>query len=578
MESFVVSARKYRPTIFAHVVSQTHITTTLKNAIKHNQLAQAYLFCGPRGVGKTTCARILAKTINCQQLTPEVEACNACTSCTNFNNNNSLNIHELDAASHNSVEDIRQLVAQVRYAPQIGKYKVYIIDEIHMLSSTAFNAFLKTLEEPPSYAIFILATTEKHKIIPTILSRCQIFDFNRIQPQAIAQQLKAIAQQEGITYDEEAIHLISQKAEGALRDALSIFDLIVTFRSDKKLTYQDTLDNLHILDYDYYFKITQALLDGNRADALLIYDKILSAGFDDHDFIVGLSEHFRSLMVCKDTATLKLLEVTDTVKDKYKAQATHAPLSFLLEALHLANQCDIHYKYSKNKRLHVEITLMKMMQQGTHLQATETKKVSPKTHQPVNKASPNAAQPYNKIAPLAQQESSKKPITQAAPSVHSSILPTTTKIPQLAHFKKDIGHETTTESTPIRAQELVTTKQSFTKEALLKHWKVYAHQLKAAGKLSEYSIFNQEIEVKDATILVTLTNPVQQDLLEDTKTSLLTFLRKQLQNKNIDIKTSLVKKEHSKVPYTAKEKFDYLAKKYPLLLVLQQRLALEVDY
>ncbi|MCG8340321.1 MAG: DNA polymerase III subunit gamma/tau [Cytophagales bacterium] len=580
MESFVVSARKYRPTIFANVVSQTHITTTLKNAIKNNQLAQAFLFCGPRGVGKTTCARILAKTINCQQLTQEIEPCNACASCKSFNSNSSLNIHELDAASNNSVEDIRQLVTQVRYAPQVGKYKVYIIDEVHMLSSTAFNAFLKTLEEPPSYAIFILATTEKHKIIPTILSRCQIFDFNRIQPQAIAQQLKAIAQQEGIAYEEEAIHLISQKADGALRDALSIFDLIVTFGSGKKLTYQDILDNLHILDYDYYFKITQALLDGNRADILLIYNEILDAGFDDHDFIVGLSEHFRSLMVCKDAATLKLLEVTDTVRDKYKAQATHAPLSFLLEALHLANQCDIHYKYSKNKRLHVEITLMKMMQHGTHLQATETKKkVSPKAHQPLSKDTQSAAQPHDKIVPLAKQESSKKPITQETPSIaRNSILPVTTKIPQLEHLKKDIGNETTIEPTQTVAQESVATKQSFTKEELLKHWKAYAHQLKAAGKLSEYSILNQTIELEGTTILLTFTNPVQQDVLEGNKAALLAFLREKLQNTNIDIKTSLVKEEHSKVPYTAKEKFDYLAKKYPPLLVLQKRLALEVDY
>lgn len=377
MENFVVSARKYRPGTFNSVVGQSHITTTLKNAIKNNHLAQAFLFCGPRGVGKTTCARILAKTINCQNLQQDIEPCNECDSCKSFNVGNSMNIHELDAASNNSVEDIRNLVDQVRYAPQAGKYKIYIIDEVHMLSNSAFNAFLKTLEEPPSYAIFILATTEKHKIIPTILSRCQIFDFNRILVDDITQHLQFISDKESIETEYEALHLIAQKADGALRDALSIFDLIVTFSSGSKVTYQSTIDNLHVLDYDYYFRITDALFEENIAECLLIFDEILKKGFDGHNFIVGLSEHFRNLLVCKDKATVKLLQVSENVQKKYLSQASNSSTSFLLTALNIANLCDLNFKSSKNQRLHVELTLMKMahipsvIQLGQYQQTSE---------------------------------------------------------------------------------------------------------------------------------------------------------------------------------------------------------------
>lgn len=343
MENFVVSARKYRPKGFEEVVGQQHITTTLENAINNNHLAQALLFCGPRGVGKTTCARIVARMVN------------------DFGEeDNNLNIYELDAASNNSVEDIRNLVDQVRYAPQAGKFKVYIIDEVHMLSNAAFNAFLKTLEEPPSYAIFILATTEKHKIIPTILSRCQIFDFNRIQISDIADQLADIAKKEGIEAEEDALHLIAQKADGAMRDALSIFDLIVTFSSGNKVTYKTVIDNLHILDYDYYFRMTEHLLAEDVAQAMLLFDDILDKGFDGHLFIVGLAEHLRNLMVCKDQATVKLLQVSENVQKRYLEQSAQASISFLLTALNLAGRCDQSYKGAKNQRLHVELTLMKM--------------------------------------------------------------------------------------------------------------------------------------------------------------------------------------------------------------------------
>ncbi|MGF1636728.1 MAG: DNA polymerase III subunit gamma/tau [Cyclobacteriaceae bacterium] len=347
MSNFVVSARKYRPKGFEEVVGQDHITKTLHNAIDNDQMAQALLFCGPRGVGKTTCARIVARLINGFDA-PGME------------NTTQLNIYELDAASNNSVEDIRNLIDQVRYPPQFGKYKVYIIDEVHMLSNQAFNAFLKTLEEPPSYAIFILATTEKHKVIPTILSRCQIYDFKRIQNEDIAHHLKNIAKWENIEAEDEALHLIAQKADGALRDALSIFDLIVTYSADRKLTYKTTIDNLHILDHDYYFKVTDQLLTEEHGEALLTFDEIIRLGFDGHHFIAGLASHFRNLMVSKDAATIQLLQTTESIKQKYLDQAARSGISFLLSALNIASQCDLQYKSSRNQRLHIELALLKI--------------------------------------------------------------------------------------------------------------------------------------------------------------------------------------------------------------------------
>jgi DNA polymerase-3 subunit gamma/tau len=359
MENFVVSARKYRPATFRSVVGQQHVTTTLQNAIQSQHLAQAFLFCGPRGVGKTTCARILAKTINCTNLTPEAEACGVCTSCVAFQENASFNVHELDAASNNSVEDIRSLVEQVRYAPQQGRFKIYIIDEVHMLSNAAFNAFLKTLEEPPSYAIFILATTERHKIIPTILSRCQIFDFNRIRVDDIREHLRYVATSEGVTADDDALHLLAQKADGGLRDALSMFDQQVTFAGNN-LTYKEVVQNLHILDYDYYFRLVDALLRENLSAALLLLDSVMQQGFDLHNFVVGTAEHLRGLLVCKDPVTVQLLEVSENIRQQYVRQAQAAPLPFLLSALNLVSQCDRDFKQAKNPRLHVELALMKL--------------------------------------------------------------------------------------------------------------------------------------------------------------------------------------------------------------------------
>jgi len=350
MEPYVVSARKYRPQTFQSVVGQSVLTTTLKNAIAQNHLAHAYLFCGPRGVGKTTCARIFAKTINCMQPLPDGEACNTCESCKGFNEQRSFNIHELDAASNNSVDDIRSLVDQVRIPPQVGKYSVYIIDEVHMLSTAAFNAFLKTLEEPPAHAIFILATTEKHKIIPTILSRCQIYDFNRIRINDMVEYLQYIAEQEGITAEEEALNVIAQKADGAMRDALSIFDQVVNF-CGTNVTYKDVIANLNVLDYEYYFRLVEHFLKGEITNSLLIFNEILNKGFDGQHFVSGLAAHFRNLLVSRDAETLVLLEVSSSVAQQYQHQAQQCAPNFIYKALEIANDCDLNYRQSKNKRL-----------------------------------------------------------------------------------------------------------------------------------------------------------------------------------------------------------------------------------
>ncbi len=359
MENFIVSARKYRPASFDMVIGQDNITNTLKSAIKNNHLAQAYLFCGPRGVGKTTCARIFAKTINCSNLNENAEACDSCESCLSFNSLRSFNIHELDAASNNKVEDIRSLNEQVRIPPQIGKYSIYIIDEVHMLSSSAFNAFLKTLEEPPSHAIFILATTEKHKIIPTILSRCQIFDFSRIRIEDIVGRLMYVARNEGITAEEEALHIIGQKADGALRDALSIFDQIVSL-TGKTIVYKDVIENLNVLDYEYYFKTIDGALLGDISSALILFNEILEKGFDGHNFISGLNSHLRDLLVCKDESTLPLLETTASVRQRYLKQTLRCSTDFLFKALEIGTDCDLAYKNSKNPRLHIELALIRL--------------------------------------------------------------------------------------------------------------------------------------------------------------------------------------------------------------------------
>ena len=402
MENYIVSARKYRPSTFESVVGQRALTTTLKNAIATQKLAHAYLFCGPRGVGKTTCARIFAKTINCMMPTADGEACNQCESCVAFNEQRSYNIHELDAASNNSVDDIRQLVEQVRIPPQIGKYKVYIIDEVHMLSASAFNAFLKTLEEPPRHAIFILATTEKHKILPTILSRCQIYDFNRISVEDTVNHLSYVASKEGITAEPEALNVIAMKADGGMRDALSIFDQVVSFTGGN-ITYKSVIDNLNVLDYEYYFRLTDCFLENKVSDALLLFNDILNKGFDGSHFITGLSSHFRDLLVGKDPVTLPLLEVGASIRQRYQEQAQKCPLPFLYRAMKLCNECDLNYRISKNKRLLVELTLIQVAQLTTEGDDVSGGRGPKKTIKPVFTQPAAAQQPQVASATQVQQ-------------------------------------------------------------------------------------------------------------------------------------------------------------------------------
>lgn len=559
MENFVVSARKYRPTGFEEVVGQEHITTTLQNAIDNNQLAQALLFCGPRGVGKTTCARILARKINGYESQEQA---------------NSMNIYELDAASNNSVDDIRNLIDQVRYPPQQGSYKVYIIDEVHMLSNQAFNAFLKTLEEPPSYAIFILATTEKHKVIPTILSRCQIFDFNRIQVSHITRHLEKIAEKENIAVEEEALNLIAQKADGALRDALSIFDLIVTFSSDRKVSYQTTIQNLHILDYDYYFKVTGFLLEQNMPQVMLLFDEILKKGFDGHNFIVGLAEHLRNLMVCKDKATVELLEVSESVQQRYLEQAANVPASFLLTALNLAGQCDLNYKSSKNQRLHVELTLMKMAYINSAVQMAQVVRQQQAEGEEKKKSEGlNGKTEATPQKPEIRQEQLKQ-------------LQRTVKIPKPEQIRQQVVNEKqkpaeekvavaepaeTESNVPVRPVELGRLRQE---------WSKFAEQKKLAGQDSAYMVLNQEVNLLEdgVTVPLTMTNSLQMDKLNEIRVELIQYLRKELHNSRINVTAELVKEERQRKLYTASEKLNYLIEKNPQVGLLKERLGLDPDY
>lgn len=580
MENFVVSARKYRPITFDAVVGQSHITTTLRNAIKNNHLAQAFLFCGPRGVGKTTCARILAKTINCLNIQPNIEPCNECESCKSFANNSSFNIHELDAASNNSVDDIRSLVEQVRYPPQSGRYKIYIIDEVHMLSTAAFNAFLKTLEEPPKYAIFILATTEKHKIIPTILSRCQIFDFNRIQVKDIADHLGKVAEKEDLQYEPEALHLIAQKADGALRDALSMFDLVVTFSSDRSLTYKAVIDNLNVLDYEYYFKVTDMLIQEQIHDVLLVFDEILKHGFDGHQFIIGLSEHLRNLLVCRDKITVQLLEVAENVQAKYLAQAQKTSPSFLISALNIINQADINYKSSKNQRLHVEMALIKLCYINSALHFSQNPSIpereAKKKTEPV--AANDAATSYV-IADNHAKTSAPPPVPKPRATSPQPALKATLKIntslkdiaERLEMQRKEAGSET-------GEAELSYGDKDFSKEELIKVWEEFAEQRKSLNKYNEYSLLQRkELVLKGAQIIFPIDNAVQNSHFQAVKDELHAYLRKELHNSGIQVTCELSDDDApiTNRLYTPKDKFEYMVEQNPVLLTMKQRWGLD---
>ena len=598
MDNFIVSARKYRPVTFDTVVGQQHITNTLKNAIRNNQLAQAFLFCGPRGVGKTTCARILAKTINCTNLQANAEACGECDSCLAFQRGNSFNFHELDAASNNSVEDIRSLIEQVRIPPQAGKYKVYIIDEVHMLSQAAFNAFLKTLEEPPSYAIFILATTEKHKILPTILSRCQIFDFNRIKVDDMAGHLESIANKENIKYEIDGLHIIAQKADGGLRDALSMFDQIVNF-SGSNVTYRAVIDNLNILDYDYYFNVTQSLLAEDTAKTLLLFDEILAKGFDGSHFISGLTEHLRNLLVGKDTETLKLLEVSEGIRKKYISQSQSSSVSFLLSAMNIANTCDLNYKLSKNQRLQVELALLKMC----HIMAAlnlanstinqpegQVKKKPELAAQPVPEVSPAAPieQPKINISPPAEQSSqtpslSTPPVAEVAkidipaPERPKITIPTRSQTtPSLNPFAAGVTLEAEKEEDPY---EKGTDKEPFTFEDFEKYWIEYSIKVKNARKMNLHSIFTlaKPVMLKPCLYEVVAGTKAQDAAFRDEKPELLNFLRKSLKNYDLEVQTRIDEQQVTKRLYSAQDKYAHMATKNPELAELKKRFNLELE-
>lgn len=610
MENFVVSARKYRPALFNSVVGQSSITTTLKNAIRNNHLAQAFLFCGPRGVGKTTCARILAKTINCTNLTSETEACNECESCTSFNTGQSFNVYELDAASNNSVEDIRNLVDQVRVPPQMGQYKVYIIDEVHMLSQAAFNAFLKTLEEPPRYAIFILATTERHKILPTILSRCQIFNFNRIQVDDIAGHLAFIAKSENVEAEPDALHIIAQKADGALRDACSIFDQVVSFAGNN-LTYKAVIENLNVLDYDYYFRVTDFVLADNIPGSLLVFNDILTNGFDGHNFIAGLAEHLRNLLVCKDPQTLQLLEAGQNIRERYRDQASRCQTMFLLRALKLVNTCDVGYKSARNPRLLVEFTLMQLCAlngQGAaekkndelietaqpEVQKTAAANVQPATdaqqQTPVSPAqTPAVAQSQTgtvNASAVQQQPVAQVQVQQTqAPSANGT--PVTGQLRKTGQLKSSGGSMSTIlnpqqnsaaaviESAPVIDRPAT----PFNQEQLEAAWTAFADQLKAAKKFNDHAAvtMNRPEKTGEMSVRYTVFNASALENLEADKTELMTFLRQKLNNYHFTLDIQLSKEEGQQRLYTPQDKYRRLLELNPDLQKLRQQFDLDLE-
>ena len=605
MDSFVVSALKYRPLTFRSVVGQDALTSTLKNAIKTNKVAHAYLFCGPRGVGKTTCARIFAKTINCKNLTEEYEACNECENCKTFNDQRSFNIHELDAASNNSVDDIRSLTDQVRIPPQAGKYSVYIIDEVHMLSQGAFNAFLKTLEEPPAHAIFILATTEKHKIIPTILSRCQIYDFNRISITDTVYHIKYVAAQEGVSIDENALNIIAQKSDGGMRDALSIFDQLVSF-SGNNITYQSVIENLNVLDYEYYFRLVNHALAGNVSEVLLIFNEVMNKGFDAHHFITGFSSHLRDVLVSKDPATIQLLEVGADIGERYKQQAATAPVDFLYAALNLSNECDLNYRLSKNKRLLVELALIKISQ----LTGVKKKALTDEEVIPLLNITPSPAPERSKKETTLEERSAQ---TASVESVSSGSATSTEVEKKEAETKTGggpVAEETTSETpvvkktvrkpsdSPVKSQAPVsisitsfktetpesavvseptqtTSTEDFSDEELTAKWNEYTKREELDTATKAFLENHLPAKLDERTIEVLVDNRFQEKEL--LKMDLLSFLRKELNNNEIRFKIDLKPETEFKKYQTPQEIYKRMATDFPVLEKLRKKLDMEID-
>lgn len=571
MENYIVSARKYRPALFNSVVGQLSITTTLKNAIQRKHLAQAYLFCGPRGVGKTTCARIFAKTINCLNLSAQVEACNECESCVSFNSSRSFNIHELDAASNNSVEGIRKLIEQVRIPPQISKYSVYIIDEVHMLSQSAFNAFLKTLEEPPAHAIFILATTEKHKILPTILSRCQIYDFNRIRVEDTVTYLEFIAKTENVKYETEALNVIAQKADGAMRDALSIFDQVVSF-SDNNITYAKVIENLNVLDYQYYFKLTEDFLKGDFADTLRIFDELLSKGFDSQQFVAGLSVHMRNLLVCKDNQTLSLLEVGAAIAEKYKSMAASCSPDFLIAALDITNQCDVGFRQSTNQRLHVELMLIKLCGLNQEKKKDSSSEVDEFVSEPAVKVST----PIKPVETSVSDTQVKSQIKSVAPKSFSIKNSLNGKPQEKQPDNFEVENITPIDdSLPI--EEDVDAIPDINEDNLKENWQIFTNRIQESNP-NHSSILRsyQPKLINDFQIEITLETQLQVDLFLEIKSELVLFLRGQYKSKLINIVETIEAQQSQSIkPYTPEDKFKFMIQKNPSLIKLKQDLNLD---
>ena len=586
MDNYIVSARKYRPSTFRSVVGQKSLTTTLKNAIQSNKLAHAYLFCGPRGVGKTSCARIFAKTINCLNPTADGEACNACESCRAFNEQRSYNIHELDAASNNSVDDIRTLIDQVRIPPPIGKYKVFIIDEVHMLTTAAFNAFLKTLEEPPHHALFILATTEKHKVLPTILSRCQIYDFSRISIADMVEHLQYVSSQEGVTAEPEALNVIAQKADGGMRDALSIFDQVVSF-TNGNITYQAVIDNLNVLDYEYYFRLTDAILSGNVRASLLILNEILGKGFDGQNIITGLAGHFRDLLVCRDESTLVLFEVGASIRERYKEMAKHCPDQLLFKAIELANTCDLNYRASRNKRLLLELTLIQLCQL-TQVAADDKKKA---LIEPIAGTNPSS-QAVNSGQPQQPPQAPSVTAAAGAPQVMSTHMPSSVPAPPpstapnsvrrtarpMGISMKEIGVEKPKQQTVQQAttnvKEVVT---PFDNDSLVREWDNYAATIDKKVYLKNTMINCKPTLQENYYFEVAVHNPGQQEELINNAIHILPFLRQHLNNSRIQMRVRIVEGNEKHLAYTSTEKLELLMKINPNLGRLRDEFNLTLD-
>ena len=593
MDKFIVSARKYRPQNFSTVVGQAHITTTLKNAIKNNQLAHAFLFCGPRGVGKTTCARILAKTINCETRTTDGEACNTCNSCVSFDAGTSLNIHELDAASNNSVDDIRSLVEQVRFAPQAGKYKVYIVDEVHMLSSSAFNAFLKTLEEPPPYAIFILATTEKHKIIPTILSRCQIFDFKRITNNDTIEHLQEICEKEKIKAEKAALHVIAQKSEGCLRDALSILDKIVSF-TNGELNYSNTLEHLNILDEDYYFKLLGYMQQQHLSDAMLLYDEINRKGFEGDTLLEGYSEFVRNLLVSKDAKAAILLEVADDFKQKYLQAAGQISTGWLIAALNLLNDAEINYKQARNKRLHVELAIIKLcyLLQAVEMVNNEgslSKKKIVETTRPVAFRSIQLIKVKEQEQPVIPQPVIKKNteakliIEEPEPEFEKKSNKQTPHVNEAP--KKSLGSlDAIRKKVTAQNKAAGTGVKELTGEELKLCWNLFIEKLNGKKNHSAVTNFKMaELKIVDNNSIEIITeNNIQQKFIEQERAELVDDLQQYFCNRQLTYNVIIIEKEGTgepaEKPLSSREQYLKIIEEYPLVKELKDRLRLELDY